>query len=51
MTSLPNCPQCGQDNTYPDGDLLVCADCGHEWNPIAAAPAEADSEVEARRQG
>ena len=43
MTSLPNCPQCGQDNTYPDADLLVCADCGHEWNPAAAAPAEADS--------
>ena len=43
MTSLPNCPQCGQDNTYPDAGLLVCADCGHEWNPAAAAPAEVDS--------
>ena len=19
------------DNTYPDGDLYICADCGHEW--------------------
>ncbi|WP_222930770.1 hypothetical protein [Allochromatium palmeri] len=19
------------DNTYLDGDLYICADCGHEW--------------------
>ena len=31
MPNLPPCPQCGMDNTYPDGDNLVCADCGHEW--------------------
>lgn len=43
MTTLPNCPQCGQDNTYPDGELLVCADCGHEWNPAAVAATEADT--------
>ena len=24
------------ENTYPDGDNYVCADCGHEW-PMAAA--------------
>jgi protein PhnA len=30
--SLPACPQCGQENTYPDGDNLVCADCGFEWS-------------------
>ena len=33
MTPQPACPQCGRDNTYPDGALLVCADCGHEWDP------------------
>jgi len=27
------------ENTYPDGDHLVCADCGHEWP--AADKAEA----------
>lgn len=32
MTTQPACPQCGLDNTYPDGALLVCADCGHEWD-------------------
>lgn len=29
--TIPACPQCGLENTYPDGALSVCADCGHEW--------------------
>lgn len=33
------------ENTYPDGDNYVCADCGHEW-PMAAA-ANADDNTEA----
>ena len=33
--SLPNCPQCGQPNTYPDGDNIICADCGHEFAATA----------------
>ena len=32
MSSLPNCPQCGLDNTYADGALWICPDCGHEWS-------------------
>jgi len=28
------------ENTYPDGENYVCADCGHEWPMIAAASAE-----------
>lgn len=32
------------DNTYPDGDNLVCADCGHEWPMAARAPAEDEAE-------
>jgi protein PhnA len=35
---LPPCPQCGSPYTYEDGELLVCPECGHEWNP-ATAPA------------
>ncbi len=31
MSELPPCPRCGLDHTYPDRDLLVCPDCGHEW--------------------
>lgn len=33
MPAIPACPQCGLDNTYADGALMVCADCGHEWTP------------------
>lgn len=32
MSSVPPCPDCSQENTYPDGALYVCADCGHEWS-------------------
>lgn len=38
MSDIPACPQCAMENTYPDGDNYICADCGHEW-PIAAAAA------------
>lgn len=37
--TIPPCPQCGRPNTYPDGELFICADCGYEW----PAQAEADS--------
>ncbi len=39
MSNIPACPQCTLENTYPDGDNYVCADCGFEW-PIAAAVEE-----------
>ncbi|KAF1692534.1 phosphonoacetate hydrolase [Pseudoxanthomonas jiangsuensis] len=41
MPANPRCPQCGLDNTYPDGALWVCADCGHEWSGEAAATSDA----------
>jgi protein PhnA len=25
------------ENTYPDGDNYVCADCGHEWPMVETA--------------
>lgn len=31
MSATPACPQCSLENTYPDGDNFVCADCGYEW--------------------
>jgi protein PhnA len=36
MSDIPACPVCSMENTYPDGDNYVCADCAHEW-PIKAA--------------
>ena len=41
----PPCPQCGLENSYPDGANLVCADCGFEW--CANAPAVEDEAAEA----
>ncbi|MBM7051137.1 MULTISPECIES: zinc ribbon domain-containing protein YjdM [unclassified Rothia (in: high G+C Gram-positive bacteria)] len=34
--TLPACPECSEDFTYENGDLLVCPMCGHEWNADAA---------------
>jgi len=42
MSSIPACPQCTLENTYPDGDNYVCADCGFEW-PVNAAAEDDDA--------
>jgi len=31
MSDLPNCPQCGSEYTYDDGNVFVCPECAHEW--------------------
>lgn len=42
MAPETKCPQCASENVYHDGNLWVCPDCAHEWNPeTAAVPAEA----------
>lgn len=28
------------ENTYPDGENYVCADCGHEWPMVEAVVAD-----------
>lgn len=33
MHSIPPCPICSSQNTYPDGIMLICPDCAHEWQP------------------
>ena len=48
--TLPACPQCGQENTYPDGDNYICPDCAHEW-PQAAAASIAPSKATAAERG
>lgn len=40
--TIPACPQCGLENTYPDADNYICPDCGHEWPRVADA-ADADA--------
>ena len=41
MSAIPACPQCTLENTYPDGNNYICADCGFEW-PMVAESAEED---------
>lgn len=45
MSDFPPCPLCAMENTYPDGDQLVCADCGHEWSRSADAAAAESAAV------
>ncbi len=35
---LPPCPQCSSVLVYPDGDLYICPECGHEWSAVTHAP-------------
>jgi protein PhnA len=34
--SAPECPVCGMENAYSDGQQWVCPDCFHEWNETDA---------------
>lgn len=38
MNTDTNCPKCGSQNTYEDGNLWVCPECSHEWSMHASAP-------------
>ncbi len=31
MSNLPNCPACSGEYTYQDQEMLICPECGHEW--------------------
>ena len=44
MSDIPACPVCSMENTYPDGDNYVCADCAHEW-PIKPVESSADEDA------
>lgn len=45
MTTLPACPQCHSEYTYQDGDMLICPECAHEWNPQQATEAATTEKV------
>ncbi|MGZ3872339.1 MAG: zinc ribbon domain-containing protein YjdM [Mucilaginibacter sp.] len=40
MTELPPCPVCRSPYTYELESLLVCPECGHEWNAAEEAAIE-----------
>ncbi len=37
---LPACPKCSSEFTYTDGTLLICPECGHEWEAQTVAETE-----------
>ena len=43
-STLPACPQCGLENTYPDATNYICPDCGFEW-PMEEAAESADADA------
>ncbi|MDD5036783.1 MAG: zinc ribbon domain-containing protein YjdM [Methylococcaceae bacterium] len=43
MSTTPACPQCTLENTYPDGENYICADCGHEWPMVETSPVDDDA--------
>ena len=48
MSDPTNCPQCQSENIYSDGNLWICPECSHEWNPLEGSEAsngEQDSGV------
>jgi protein PhnA len=40
MENIPNCPKCGSEYTYEDGNLYICPECAYEWSKDAAAEEE-----------
>lgn len=44
MSTPSACPVCTLENTYQDGALFICPDCGHEWAADGSA-SEADEEA------
>ena len=34
MSTVPPCPKCNSEYAYSTGgEVLMCPECGHEWNP------------------
>lgn len=42
MENLAPCPKCKSEYTYEMDSLMLCPDCGYEWNP-----SEIEEEIEA----
>ncbi|GHF94299.1 zinc ribbon domain-containing protein YjdM [Thalassotalea marina] len=38
---IPNCLKCSSEYVYQDQAMLICPECGYEWNPKEVAEAEA----------
>jgi protein PhnA len=43
MENLAPCPKCKSEFTYEMDSLMVCPDCGHEWNPLELGSEESET--------
>ncbi|MBC7906429.1 MAG: alkylphosphonate utilization protein [Rhodospirillaceae bacterium] len=39
------CPKCSSEHVYPDGSLLICPECAHEWSSSTVAADSAEGVV------
>ena len=40
-----NCPKCGCEYAYQDGELWTCPECAHEWSEAAEAASVSASDA------
>ena len=40
MSDNKPCPNCKSPYAYSTGDLMMCPECGHEWDPAEVAEEE-----------
>ncbi|ADR20361.1 hypothetical protein MATR_20200 [Marivirga tractuosa] len=40
-----NCPNCNSPYAYPTDTLMMCPECGHEWNPAEVETESTHDEV------
>ncbi len=45
MSEFPPCPECKSENSYSDGTMLICPECGHEWSPEESGESGTESVV------
>lgn len=51
MSELPPCPNCKSPYAYPSDALLMCPECGHEWNSDEETATEVDNPNEEEQNG
>ena len=45
MSLLPQCPKCGSEYTYEDGNMMICPECTYEWSKEVTVDAEDDKRI------
>lgn len=48
MSTMPQCPKCGSEFTYEDGDMYICPECAHEWLRDASVSEHPEQTAEVR---